>query len=42
MGHDMTTHEYSNRTIKRRSWKELVLVFGGPEDSEEKKKNLGN
>jgi len=39
---DMTTHEYSNRTIKRRSWEELVLVFGGPEDSEEKKKNLGN
>ncbi|KAL4142558.1 hypothetical protein QTP88_004997 [Uroleucon formosanum] len=38
---DMTTHEYSNRTIKRRSWEELVLVFGGPEDSEEKKKNLG-
>jgi len=38
---DMTTHEYSNRTMKR-SWEELVLIFGGPEDSEEKKKNLGN
>ncbi|VVC34964.1 MADF domain [Cinara cedri] len=37
---DMTTHEYSNRTIKR-SWEELMLVFGGPEYSEEKKKNLG-
>jgi hypothetical protein len=38
----MTTYEYSNQTIKRRSWEELVLVFGGHEDLEEKKKNLGN
>jgi hypothetical protein len=31
------THEYPNRTLKR-SWEDLVLIFSGPEDSEEKKR----
>jgi len=35
---DTTTHEYSNRTVKRRVWEELVHVFCDPEGSEEKKK----
>jgi hypothetical protein len=27
---DMKTHEHLNRTMKRRSWEELVLIFSGP------------
>lgn len=38
---DMSSHDYSNRTMKRRSWEELVLIFCGTEDSEEQKKSLG-
>lgn len=35
---DMTSSEYSNRTLKRKAWKELVLVFSDVEDTEDKKK----
>lgn len=38
---DMTSSEYSNRTLKRNAWEELVLVFSHVEDTEDKKKNLG-
>jgi len=38
---DMSSHDYSNRTMKRRCWVELVLIFCGTEDSEEKIKLLG-
>lgn len=38
---DMTSSEYSNRTLKRKAWEELVLVFSDVEDTEDKKKNLG-
>jgi len=35
---DMTSSEYSNRTLKRKAWEELVLVFSHVEDTEDKKK----
>lgn len=38
---DMTSSDYSNRTLKRKAWEELVLVFSHVEDTEDKKKNLG-
>jgi hypothetical protein len=37
----MTSSEYSNRTLKRKAWEELVLIFSHVEDTEDKKKNLG-
>jgi len=38
---DMKSNEYSNRTLKRNAWGELVLLFSNIEDTEDKKKNLG-
>ncbi|KAL4083026.1 hypothetical protein QTP88_028356 [Uroleucon formosanum] len=35
---DMTSSEYSNRTLKRKAWEKLVLVFSHVEDTEDKKK----
>ncbi|KAF9406398.1 hypothetical protein HW555_013220 [Spodoptera exigua] len=39
---DLESPDYANRILKRRSWEELVLIFSDKDDSEEKKKDLGN
>ena len=38
---DMESSEYKNRVTKKRSWEELVELFADPEETIEKKKNLG-
>ena len=38
---DMESTEYKNKITKKRCWEELVELFADPEDTIEKKKNLG-
>lgn len=38
---DMKNRDYSNKLIKKNAWEEIVLIFCGTDDTEEKKKNLG-
>lgn len=37
---DMTSNEYSNKTLKLKAWKELVLEFSDTEYTKDKKKNF--
>lgn len=37
----MKSSEYSNRTLKKRAWDELVLVFSNIDDTEDEQKKLG-
>lgn len=38
---DMKSIEYSNKTLKRNAWEELVLLFSNIEDTEDKNKKFG-
>lgn len=38
---DLESPDYANRILKRRAWEELVLIFSDKDDSEEKKKDIG-
>jgi len=39
---NMSTSDYSNKIAKRKTWEEIFLIFCDPDETEERKKCLGN